>query len=91
MINISQNNANDVILKICNEYAEFLPQDVVKAVSEYVENREQILAFQELCNYLYEYDAMISVETFSAIQQIGHKFELDEGDWTFLQKLLPKD
>ena len=91
MTNINQNNINGVILEICNEYAEFLSQGVVKAIFEHVNYGEQILAFQELCNYLYEYDVLISEETFSTIQQIGHKLEQDEVDWIFLQELLPKD
>ena len=91
MIDKNQNHINDVMLKISNEYAKFLPEGVVKAIVEYVDYGEPALAFQELCNYLYEYDVIISKETFFTIQQIGDKFELDEGDWIFLQKLLPKD
>ena len=74
------------ILSLADETKDFLLLKDLQNIRDYIENNEFGLAFEILCDQLFEYDALISSETYSKIELIGKDLGLNEKNWICLKK-----
>src|SRR5258706_493018 len=49
---------------------------------------EEVLAFENLCQNLFEWDFPLTKDELSDIEQLGLHYRLPESTWSFLRKLL---
>lgn len=51
-------------------------------------HNEEGVAFENLCQSLFEWDFPLKHEDYAAIEQLGRHYRFDESTWDFLTKLI---
>lgn len=51
-------------------------------------HNEEGVAFENLCQNLFEWDFPLSKEDYATIEQLGHHYRFEEPTWCFLAKLV---
>ena len=50
-------------------------------------HNEEGVAFENLCQMLFEWDFPLKKEDYATIEQLGRHYQFDESTWSFLTKL----
>lgn len=79
------------ILSLAEETKEFLPPQDLQNIRDDIEYNEFGLAFEILCIQLYEYEAPISLEIYTRLENLGKDIGIDEKIWSPLKDLLKND
>ena len=73
---------------LADSFAGRLPDSIIEDVKEYVDFREWGVAFNLLCEQLYEFDIAISESEWEQIENIGKALKLEDYSWIELKELL---
>lgn len=55
---------------------------------ELIDHNEGVIAFENICQNIYEYDVRISKELYNEIEELGLRYNLEKGTWEFLNELI---
>ena len=55
---------------------------------ELIDHNEGVIAFENICQNIYEYDVRISKELYKEIEELGLRYNLEKGTWEFLNELI---
>lgn len=76
------------LFELLNEVVEILPEDDVKNIIEFIENKEWGLAYETFCIQLYEYNIEISDSFYEKITSLGKSMGSSSSIWLPLKELL---
>jgi hypothetical protein len=75
-------------LELLSKLALKLPQEDIKNIKEFTDNREWGLAYEILCIQVYEYNIQISLEFYKKISLLGESIGIQSSVWLPLKELI---
>lgn len=79
-------NIDEQIRNLLASTAYGLSDSDVKNASEFIEHNEFGVAFELICDQLYENESQISSELIGDISRIAKLMQLDDNSWSFLKE-----
>jgi len=75
-------------IQLLNEMDSQLPTPIILNIKEFLENQEWGLAYEMLCEQIYEFELPISSELYENILSIGESMEMNPTIWLKLKSLI---
>jgi len=77
-------NIEDTVVAFIESYRDRLPDEFVDEYVSLARHNECVIAFENLCVQLFEFDVVPSEQEFQTICEIGESMEIDSQRWNFL-------
>ncbi len=74
----------DIVVAAIESYRNRLPDEFVDEYVSLARHNECVIAFENLCDQLFEFDVVPSEQEFQAICEIGERMKIDPQRWSFL-------
>ncbi len=65
-----------------------LTQDDIDSIEDLIKHGESGIAFENLCDQLYEYDSRITKESYHLMAEVGQILNLKERKWLRFKELI---
>jgi hypothetical protein len=79
------------LFEFLNSVKNRLPEDDIKNIIEFIENREWGLGYETLCTQIYEYNIQIHLEFYKKISFFGKLIGVKSSIWIPLKELIIDD
>jgi hypothetical protein len=84
------NKLEELLHSLIDDIHILLPQTDVKDALEMITYNEYGIAFEIICNQLFEHNIKITSEIYEKIIIIGKLMKMNETSWNFLEQLIEK-
>lgn len=81
-------NKEEELFQLINEVKDKLPSHYVKNIIECNQCNERGIAFEDLCEHLYEYEVPISHEFYDKLVSFGKSINVESSYWEDLRELI---
>lgn len=77
-----------LIASIIDESARLLPEDTIDDARCYLNSREYGVAFELICDQLYEAHATVTPDLFKLVEKAAKQMGMDDKNWKFVSELM---
>ena len=77
-------SVEDIVVCIIETYRGRLPDEFIDEYVSLARHNECVIAFENLCDQLFEFDVSPSEHEFQAICETGESMNIDPRRWNFL-------